>query len=1014
MNNTKEYKFDNREVDMIQNKIGELAESYVPEWKFDRENPDMGSVIAIIFANQMMENMKRYNSMLERYHAEFANLLGISLLQAHPAKVVVSMGLIQDIIPGVYIPKNSKLLGDVGDSGVIFETDYPLYITNARLTTMFMVSASQGKIIPLMGHLKEPALFDSIQQEEEEKEEEDFPLQLQQTIQMEPFDLFSFKQAGIEKNAIIFYHHTIFDIENEMIYIKIENAQSFLQDVQDGLFACYYHEKSGVKEVENIEVDMENQKIMIRKEGKSKREKQGQYAALALVARQPIKENIKFSKVSFSSAGQSRMPAFVGNDISDLRPKEFTPFGETLSLFSECYVGSDDYFSKAGARVTIEFQVEFLIHTIQLTKQQENEELKIIKRKPRAIPNDTMGEAYAEEISFEYYNGNGWKHLECDRNYSKLFASAKDTDVVISFISPEDWQMVQIAGYEGRSIRMQLLKSDNCYLMPCHHHYPTIKNMEIAYSYEEKYEAPERIECIYGTTKVDVTKAMLEEKPLEAFIKSNYVQNTLFLGFDKKMEKGPISILFQLDYDRKFLGAELQYQYSTMGGLKPLKVTDGTNQFTQSGTIRFMPPEDMAIMELEGQKCYWIAIIDNTHKFNDNKGFCPCIQRIQMNSVEASNIETLPEEEFYLETVAPYMQFSLSAQNILDADVFVNEKSRMTQTQMKQMLRNMSEDVTAEYDFLGEIQEFYVRWKEVDNFEDSIATDRHYVLDRMTNNIIFGDGIHVMIPKELNNAAFRITVRSCDGVRGNVDANTINETMENVNYIDGITNLSIAYGGTNLETVQSALRRSANMISSKKRMITRNDYVREVLAMSDNIDKASCIVGQSIDGSFHRAYISLVLLMKDYGKKAYSFGKLQPLLQRHLKEHCEVTVEEKKLQIVEPVTVEISVEIWTLETKNENDFEIHEVLKRGLKEYLNPVTTEIHNGWKIGEIPQKSQIMMKLNSLKTGAIIQKIVISARYTDVEGTHECDIESLPNNPFFICKNGEHKIHILTVKH
>ena len=44
----------------IENRIEELRKSYAPEWKFDRKNPDAGSVIAQIFARQIEENKKNY------------------------------------------------------------------------------------------------------------------------------------------------------------------------------------------------------------------------------------------------------------------------------------------------------------------------------------------------------------------------------------------------------------------------------------------------------------------------------------------------------------------------------------------------------------------------------------------------------------------------------------------------------------------------------------------------------------------------------------------------------------------------------------------------------------------------------------------------------------------------------------------------------------------------------------------------------------------------------------------
>lgn len=1003
MKETKDYKIDSRNVENIHDKIEALAKSYTPQWKFDVANPDMGSVIALVFANQMMDNVKRYNTLLERFHAEFANMLGISLLPAQPAQTMVSLGLIQDIIPGIYVPKGTKLLSIKDEESIVFETAYPVYVTNSRLQNLYMVSANSGKIVPILGSIDVPELFQESHGEDTNIEEE------QNTFS--PFGLYRFKEKGIQKNAIIFSHRTIFDIEDENIYMMVQGAgaNEFFEGVLKGEFTCVYNTDEGCVPVEHVEIEQEKHRITLRKEKQNKKIEGSSYSSIAFIANQPIKENIVFSKVLFSSSGRERIPSFVGNGTTELLPQDFNPFGDTLSLFSECFIGFDEYFSKSGAKIRLQFHLDIRNHSVQLSKVQENEELKIIKRKPRTIGSDTISDAYAEEISIEYYNGNGWKRLGCNRSYSSLFQNFSGGEVIMEFVSPGDWESNQVSGYEGRCLRIQLLKSDNCYMMPCNHHYPHIKDMIVSYSYEEEYEKPEKVECIYYTRKEDLTGKVVEGKEIPAFIKSAYQKNTLYMGFRNKFEMGPVSLYFQLSDNIQFMGAHIAFYYSTLKGYKPLKIIDNTRQFTQSGTIRFMPPEDMVMVEMEGNRCFWIQMVDMDNVFSENSGYRPWIQQIKLNVVEAANIETLPEQSFYMDMVTANMKFQLNAGNILDADVWVNEKGRMTQTQMKQMLRDMPEDTKAEYDFTGRIQEFYVRWTEVDNFENTVATDRYYMLDRMSNQILFGDGVHVMIPRELDGTAFRIVIRSCDGADGNVPTDSIQDTVSNINYIDTIRNISVAYGGTNLETVESALRRSANMISSRKRLVTQNDYVREILAMSDNIDKVACVIGQSIDGSTDSDYISIVLLMKDFGKNAYSFYKLLPMLQKHLQENCEITVAPDKLQIVEPITAELSMEVWTSESKDGTDFEIQEKLKKGLDEYLNPVSGNRGTGWQIGEIPTRSQIMMKLNSLKTGIMIRKIAMIVKYADAEGIHECDIQRLPENPFYICNSGTHKIHI-----
>ena len=49
-NRLNEWKIDSRTAVDIEERIGELAAAYVPEWHFDREDPDIGSVIAKLFA----------------------------------------------------------------------------------------------------------------------------------------------------------------------------------------------------------------------------------------------------------------------------------------------------------------------------------------------------------------------------------------------------------------------------------------------------------------------------------------------------------------------------------------------------------------------------------------------------------------------------------------------------------------------------------------------------------------------------------------------------------------------------------------------------------------------------------------------------------------------------------------------------------------------------------------------------------------------------------------------------
>jgi hypothetical protein len=52
---------------------------------------------------------------------------------------------------------------------------------------------------------------------------------------------------------------------------------------------------------------------------------------------------------------------------------------------------------------------------------------------------------------------------------------------------------------------------------------------------------------------------------------------------------------------------------------------------------------------------------------------------------------------------------------------------------------------------------------------------------------------------------------------------------------------------------------------------------------------------------------------------------------------------------------------------------------------------------------------MLLQSLRFRGHIERMIAVARYVDKNGIHEVGLDQLPDTPFAIGINGEHKIHI-----
>lgn len=1007
MKQQKKYELDTRTSKDIKKQIELLAKSYTPEWNFDKDNPDVGAVIAFLFADQMEENAKRYNELLEVYHADLVNMIGLSLMPAQSAGTSVVMNLVASTIPGSYVPRGTKLLGDADEGNVIFETSHPLYVTSSTIKDIFMTGEAEGKIIPLFGGLKEKPLVEFGEKEEEEEEEEEFGETFTDaSVHVNPFKLFDFDTEGIEKNALILYHTDCFDIQDEKIYMRLKGADDFAKRILEGDFRISYLTEEGLVPVD--EVSVKDDIIILKKsEECAKINIDKPESVMVIEAATPITDRIEIEDIDFSSNGDPQPLQAAGNGNTDFDVNEFKPFTEALSLYASCYLYHDEYFSRAGSKVTLKFSLEFGTRMAVLPQAQVEDSLKIIKRRPKNRNSETVVDAYIDEVSIEYFTENGWKRLPLDQDASRIFASVKNGPVELTFTVPSDW-----IGIEGgqRAIRIQSIKADNCYMMPSAQHYPIIHNMTVSYSYEGKFLHPDRVEAVYGTIKKDITRDLLQGRGITAFAKSRYTDNALYIGFNKKLEAGPISMLFVMEEETHFVGENLRFEYSTLDGFKHLQVVDKTETFARTGIIRFIPPEDMAMTTIEDIKRYWIRIVDVDKKFSNEKIYRPTIKQLFLNAVDVFNIDTHDTEDFFIDAVTANMSIDISASNILDADVWVNEITSHKLAEMKEMLREHSGDCYAEYDTQGNIIEFFVKWKEVNSFMGSKPGDRHYVLDRMEHKIFFGDGVHVNIPRVTSGTAIRVVARSCNGAEANVEAGAIEESFGTINYIGGLTNPFPAFGGGNTETIDNALSRAAGILGNRRRLVTLRDYENEVLTFSDNIDKVRIVIGESVNGETDDGMISLVILMKDFGLGTHSFDRLLPELKKHLDECTEMTAGTSQIEIVEPIAVSLSVDIWLDEMDTENEYEIHEKLVNALNDYLSPVSDGLHSGWEIGMVPSRTQIMMKLNSLKTGAFIRRLVITGSYSDTEGTHECDLEELPRNKFFVVRSGEHKAHIL----
>lgn len=122
---------DKRMREDVLEQIRALADSYTPEWRFNRTQPDLGSALALLYAEMMEETIACYNGMLERNRAAFFNALGAEQREAQKAEGVMTFGLTKPDMPEAVVPEGIGIAADGGREGPIaFELLEDVYVSS--------------------------------------------------------------------------------------------------------------------------------------------------------------------------------------------------------------------------------------------------------------------------------------------------------------------------------------------------------------------------------------------------------------------------------------------------------------------------------------------------------------------------------------------------------------------------------------------------------------------------------------------------------------------------------------------------------------------------------------------------------------------------------------------------------------------------------------------------------------------------------------------------------------------
>jgi predicted phage baseplate assembly protein len=408
---------------------------------------------------------------------------------------------------------------------------------------------------------------------------------------------------------------------------------------------------------------------------------------------------------------------------------------------------------------------------------------------------------------------------------------------------------------------------------------------------------------------------------------------------------------------------------------------DETRAFTRTGHVHLKTPAKGSLQKAalgeETDKLFWIQARLAKSQYER----APQLLAIRTNTVAAVQAETLEDEVLGGSTGERDQVLTLSRSPVLKGTLKL------------------------------EVDEGdgFTAWTEVEDFFGSSPTDRHYVLDRTSGKVRFGDGVNGSIPvKNAANASANVVAREYrvgGGKRGNAAAGAIQNLVTPVEGVDdsAVANLLAASGGRDEETLDEAKKRAPAFVKSRCRAVTAEDF--EYFAMQAAEIKRACALplfhpdfpGVDVPG----AVTVIVVPDSDSETPTPSEGTLRTVCA-YLDRRRLLTTE---LYVARPAyqKVEVSAEIVAADSADLGD--VKSAVEDSLETYFHALKGgEDGLGWPFGGTISYSRLMARIFSVTGVESVQNMKISLDRVTAE-----EYQNVPIKPGALLYSGEHRIQV-----
>ena len=382
---------------------------------------------------------------------------------------------------------------------------------------------------------------------------------------------------------------------------------------------------------------------------------------------------------------------------------------------------------------------------------------------------------------------------------------------------------------------------------------------------------------------------------------------TVHLGFTQPFPIGLVSILVAggTGEATEGDGSAFVFEYRSARGWSELSVKDGSAGFARLGLLQFIGPPDAVAADGLGGLLYRL-------RARLKPGIQPrpvAVSGLWLNAVWASHANSAVQTVLGTADGSPDQSLAIRPQNIpvLPGEVLELREWEGRGDDWTTVAQGVPPDrLRFELDPVDRTtpRALWIRWDERPHFAASRADDRHYLLDRATGLVRFGDGRHGRIPTA--GATIAITHDYGGGLDGNVAAGLIDESRSSAAYLKAVYNPVAASGGAPVELMPALEGRAARRLRHRDRAVAAADYAWLAREASPEIARAAALPVTGPAGTVQPGWVSLVLVPQSRDPRPIPSQELRRRVQDYLKARAPIGIG-RRLRLVDPEYEDVAV-----------------------------------------------------------------------------------------------------------